>query len=273
MTKTTRQAGQGATVGPTDISPHEGWEVHSQKYGFMRTDDGESLVSLVDLVRWLMHVTPIHRAGAIRIVLDGLRPSALPSIYFTSRDEAAVSYSVLDSGPWAEFGPSVPVRYMGATRDGVPSLGLQEWLRQPLEDQKLDLLRDRIESEVTHWMTNPEGLADPQTTKSILSISMTKAAELWGYGLPAQSSPASVQPLTWPALVAARNGKKGEPWTHEALQLLASEKARRGPGAVASMAAELGVTVEAINGALRRTRKRQPAPVVGRVVRLSGAEK
>lgn len=273
MKMTAQQAKAPATATPATITPHEGWVVHSQEFGFMRTDDGENLVSMVDVVRWLMNTIPIHRPGAIRMVTEAITVDVLPGVYFTSRDAAPVAYVALDSGPWAEFAPSVPVRFMGERLSGETAQALREWLSQPESARKADMLRERIESEVTHWLDNSAGLADPQTSKSVFAIPMRIAAKLWGYGLAEQLNPASAQPSTWPELVRQRKGHRGLPWTDVELQLLAQEKTRRGAGAVAAIAAELGVSVEAINGALRRSRKRQPASRAGRVVHISGSAK
>jgi hypothetical protein len=58
-----------------------------------------------------------------------------------------------------------------------------------------------------------------------------------------------VSPTTWSELVAYRNSQPGQPWTDAQLSLLAAERTKRGvqPGAAAEMAANLCISVSALN--------------------------
>jgi len=59
--------------------------------------------------------------------------------------------------------------------------------------------------------------------------------------------------------------------TPDTLKLLASEKGKRGAGAVKAIAGELGVSVTAINAALKRHRKRLPVTPASSVIGIRGA--
>ena len=119
-------------------------------------------------------------------------------------------------------------------------------------------------------------LDDPKAFRpNSLAIRLDKAGELWGYGRAVQSSVADAQPSTWADLVQNYKQCKTDgmawQWTADRLKLLRDTKAARGTGAAAALAGELGVSVEAVNGALRRSRKRPSATPVGRVVSFSNA--
>jgi hypothetical protein len=276
MAKPIDRSRKGASVAPVAgmaTSPPDGWALHSPKYGFMRTDTGQNLVSLIELVQWLMQARKTHRPGAMRIMLDAITADALPCIYFTERDAPPAAYSDVYGGPWAALGPEVPSRFQDAHRAGRADPEFQRWQLQSKADQEADLLKERITAEVLYWLDKPGELADQATTKAVVSILTDKAGELWGYGQAVQSSTADAQPSTWPELVAYRKLHPGGPWTPEMLTVLATVKDARGMGAAAALAGELGVSVEAVNAALRRYRKRQPASTAGRVFRVAGNAK
>ena len=253
MAKPIDRSRKGASVAPVAgmaTSPPDGWALHSPKYGFMRTDTGQNLVSLIELVQWLMQARETHRPGAMRIMLDAIKADALPCIYFTMRDAPAQAYSDWMASPWAEFGPQVPSRFQGVHRASRADPELQQWQRQSKADREADLLKERITADVRYWLDKPGELADQATKKAVVSILTDKAGELWGYGQAVQSSVADAQPSTWPELVAYRKLHPGGPWTPEMVAVLATAKDARGTGAAAALAGELGVSVEAVNAAL-----------------------
>lgn len=277
-----------------------GWEPHT-RFGVQRFDPSEAgrLVRLATVLRWLEAAHELPRAVALDHLCDRIPPNALqwcyqlqPTGYAVAVDPGCLfGYVTAERreemqkarqqkeqqgvlrrnrgfvNNWDSQGPTwrrVAVKFLTelpeAAEPGVPALAKR--------------IRSLWSSSKLRRKSTRDVLDDPEAAPLVaLAIRLDKAGELWGYGQAAQATPEPAQPATWPELVAARKSKSGEPWTPEALQLLASEKAKRGAGAVASMAGELGVTAEAINGALRRTRKRQSATVTGRVVKFGSGAK
>jgi hypothetical protein len=180
----TRIAGNVTSIGRSaaPINPPDGWELHSAKYGFMKTSDGEKLVSLLDVVKWLMQAREVHRPGALRIMLDALQPEALAWLYRVGRDRDPASCLLPKSDPWAQFVSDVPVRLMDVQRRGVADPELERWFAQPQERRDIELLKEGIESEAKYWFAHEAELDDTERVSSCTAILLCRAHSLWGLG-------------------------------------------------------------------------------------------
>lgn len=127
-----------------------------------------------------------------------------------------------------------------------------------------------------HWMwsrwravsSDAEAFSHARLPGRAIAVRIADAARIWGWGAGASTVPASLFPLAdWPALVAYRRANPGTSWADgNQLEVARAEHRVRGgsdsapnPAALAAMAGELGVSRQALQAALFRSRKR-PKP-------------
>ena len=251
-----------ATVTPiasavVTVVPPEGWKLHSNKYGFMRTDAGENLVSMIDIVKWLMLSRETHRPGAMSLMLDALTPSAFDWLYKTRHESPPSAYAVMRVDAWSQFGPEVPSRFAELHRRCSPDPELQRWLAQPTDVRELDLLKEAIGVETMYWLDNENQLADRRVDKYVFAILVQKAYVLWGYGIDT-SAPHQMEPANYADLKEWRKRQPLAPWTVTMVRLLQYEVAARAgqSGVRKTIGAELNISAARVGQLLSHTPKR-----------------
>lgn len=252
----------GATVTPiasaaVTVEPPEGWKLHSNKYGFMRTDEGENLVSMIDIVKWLMTARETHLPGAMRLMSEALRPDAFDWVYLTRRDATPYAYAEMRNDDWAQFAPEVPLRFLELQRRAAKDAELERWLAQPAKIRELALLVERIEAETLHWLKDESGLADKNVEKSVFAILVQKAHVLWGYGIDT-SATHQKEPADYADLKEWRKRQPQAPWTVTMVRLLRYEVAARAgqSGVRKTIGAELNISAARVGQLLSHTPKR-----------------
>lgn len=271
--------------GPAPVQPPEGWELEGE-FGHMAFEAGElgRLVRLADVLKWLQSSREIPRSEALRVLCDRMPPEIMgwlywlkPTLYAIPVEENfAFGYATAEQIAARKLKDQQDARQRGlelewggsrfgpvTMRGGRIGSGYQE----PTEGGQVALLKY-----LQGWwgLSKRRGatcdiLDDPRIRyATTLAIRLDKANELWVYGRPVVQLQAveviDAEPATWAQLVSFRKRHVGSVWSVTQKGLIAEEKARRdkvvgAKGTAKAMAAELVITVTAMNGHIRKARE------------------
>ncbi len=242
MSKKQKVANNVVSFGAADaVEPLEGWEVKS-RYGFMRcgADPGDRLVSVYDVIDWLMKTRELPLGVAVDGVCCALEKNGDSGVYFLSNEDYATAVG-LGSG-FAKFRSkedTTASRLKAALL--MKAHDLRRLVNAPGEDVEFNA------SEQTPY----EFVKQTQGGGLALAVSIQKAFELWGWGRKASACDEAMQVVTqsgWSEIVAIKRANKNAPLSVEQKQVLAKEfEGRSGQGVAKSMANELGISVTAFN--------------------------
>ncbi|WP_310627729.1 hypothetical protein [Limnohabitans sp.] len=198
----------------------------------------EKLVSLYDVVAWLVTDCEIPLKPAIRQVVTKVKAIDVRDIFCLRENDYAKPYN--PDSPWHIFldaggvpaRPSVQFLEMYASE-------LSRLVNAPGEKPEFD------ESKETPF----EYFG--RTDSVMFALTWHKANEVFGWGRKASASDGAMQGVTqggWSEIVAIKRDNKNAPLSLEQKQALAKEfEGRSGQGVAKAMAAELGISVTAFN--------------------------
>lgn len=232
------------------ICPPKGWEVQS-KYGLLRCDatpDGR-LVSLADLVQWLMKEKELPIAAAVERVCEALGTNGAGDWLYLL-DESGYAKQLLPSHSFA-YSPA------------------QSFWETPTSPEHDDCGIDGVTKHMRrYWAKSPAPGSDDvggQQALEPVAIRINKAHELWGYGRPVEDAQGvestdggekdTEVPATYVLPQALRDRVKGSRWTDAEKKALKDAINKAGPGGAAAAARELGLSQARISELISNTGK------------------
>lgn len=233
------------------IEPPDGWKLDSV-HGILRfgPEAGDKIVTLHDVVTWLMAVRELPFANAVEAVCSALEKNGLDGIYLLERTEYAKP--VTRPSPFDQF---LPPR-TGAT---IAKNLRATWLIEPWELARLVNTPD-LEIAFDESKETPFAHANrPGNPSALYAITWALAHKYWGWGsvanvvqLQSVDVPIEKEPTTFAQLVRFRKDHPGSEWTLNQKAILAREARTRHekPGAQRvseAIADKLGITISRVN--------------------------
>jgi hypothetical protein len=247
------------TPSASGINPPEDWNIKHPLGFFMAADNTPAgrLVRLAEILRWLESSRSMPRKEALSVLCDAMPPEIMKWLYW------------VQAGDYAN---PVPADYMFGYKSAkniaadkheflqcstLNEFADHEW-PEPTEPG-FDALLKRLHSDWSRVKINNSSPVDildhPRFDKlTKLSISLTKAAEIWGYGRTLTLVDST--PTTYAELADYRAKNNRAKWTSSMIEILRTEDIARQsqPQARKKIGEELGVSDRRIGQLLNEKR-------------------